>query len=92
MIFYFLCTCCFSFDVDLLLNYLNDMLLIQCQVAAWSSHKTDCHKKKNSSKQKEEKKKATSSRKDKAGAKLNRNEAKEMIDDLKNAHASYGRD
>jgi len=63
---------------------------IQCQVAAWSSHKPDCHKKKNPSKQKEEKKKkkATSSR----GAKLNRNEAKEMIDDLKNAHASYGRE
>ena len=70
------------------------ILLIQCQVAAWSSHKSDCHNKKNSSKQKEEKKKkkATSSRKDKAGAKLNRNEAKEMIDDLKNAHASYGRE
>jgi len=74
----------------LILSY--NMLLIQCQVAAWSSHKPDCHKKKSSSKQKEEKKKATSSRKDKAGAKLNRNDAKEMIDDLKNAHASYGRD
>ncbi len=70
------------------------ILLIKCQVAAWSSHKPDCHKKNNSSKQKEEKKKkkATSSSKDKAGAKLNRNEAKEMIDDLKNAHASYGRE
>lgn len=81
----------FSFDVNsLLILSLRYILLIQCQVAAWSSHKPDCHKKKNSSKQKEEKKKkkATSSR----GAKLNRNEAKEMIDDLKNAHASYGRE
>ena len=79
---------------SLLILSLRYTLLIKCQVAAWSSHKADCHKKKNSSKQKEEKKKkkATSSRKDKAGAKLNRNEAKEMIDDLKNAHASYGRE
>ncbi len=75
---------------SLLILSLRYILLIKCQVAAWSSHKPDCHKKKNSSKQKEEKKKknATSSR----GAKLNRNEAKEMIDDLKNAHASYGRE
>ena len=81
----------FSFDVNsLLILSLRYILLIQCQVAAWSSHKPDCHKKKNYSKQKEEKKKkkATSSR----GAKLNRNEAKEMIDDLKNAHASYRRE
>ena len=59
-------------------------------MASWSTHKPDCHEKKKSSKAaSKEKKKVSSARNDdKANAKLKRNEAKEMVGDLKRVHAT----
>jgi len=67
---------------------------LQCQVAAWSLHKPECQKKKKSSKASAsgEKKQKGSTRTDKVSAKMKRDEAKETVVDLKNAHATYGHD